>query len=170
MSDQLLLFDEIEISSPVQFYRVTPVIDVAVRGLCSHPYPGHPRGCPNFNHADRCPPAAPVWGRVYQIADTWAGVYTFDMAEHRRVMAGRHPDWTERQQRNPLYWQAHARVEFRRELDRFIQAHPGYRYEMTPEAMGVNVFATMSAVGIQLGRNPRDTVRLVALIAKPLEV
>jgi len=149
--------------------EVTPVIDYPVRGLCVLPYGGdHPRGCPNFGKCDMCPPCAPKFDVVYHSTKCFAVVNEFDLAAHREKMRAAHPAWSERQLVNCLYWQGTARKKLRELVRAFLLEHPDYRAEETPEAMGVNVTATLRAVGIELEWPPVQIVRQVALCAVPL--
>lgn len=40
----------------MSWFKVKPVIDYSVRQLCIQPYVNHPKGCPNYNKKDGCPP------------------------------------------------------------------------------------------------------------------
>ena len=63
--------------------QVNPIIDYSVRKLCVQPYYNHPKGCPNFNKKDGCPPIAKYFDKVY---DTNQPVYAicniFDLKSH----------------------------------------------------------------------------------------
>jgi hypothetical protein len=147
------------------FLPVVPVIDKAVRGLCCRPYEGHPVGCPNFMHVDRCPPKAPLFCDVFDMASPFFAVWsTFQLGDHVRRMTAKHPEWTDRQQRCVLYWQGTARKKLKGEIAAFLEAHPlDWLIETTPEAFGCNVTATMKAVGIELHWPPTETVYHVAI-------
>jgi len=167
MEEQLELnFDEPEYGE----IRINPVIDISVRGICISSYPGHPRGCPNFNHADRCPPRAPIFDLYFDLSyPVYALIQEFDLRKHRTRMKEAHPKWSERQCSCVLYWQKSARKALRERCMGFIgnMCQAGYEYELTPEAMGVNVFETMKNAGITIERRqPLNIVRLVAVIAK----
>lgn len=144
---------------------VNPVLDTSVRGLCSRPYDGHPRGCPNFGCKKRCPPLAPTLYEVFNEAQPFYAIWSaFDLGAYVRVMAARHPDWSSRQLRCVLYWQGTARKRLRQEVEAFRQVHPGsWLVEETPEAMGVDVTATMKTAGVVLLWPPGDTVYHVVL-------
>src|SRR5512138_99952 len=88
------------------YQRVSPVFDKSMRGLCVRAYEGHPKGCPNFNHAERCPPKAPTLWKVYDQAGPFFAIWsTFPLGEHVEMMRGKHPDWSHRQLTCVLYWQ-----------------------------------------------------------------
>lgn len=145
---------------------VNPVLDTSVRGLCSRPYEGHPRGCPNFGCKKRCPPMAPTLYEVFGYAQPFYAIWsTFDLGGHVRAMAVRHPEWSQKQIYCVRYWQGTARARLRKEVLAFRQAHPdkNWTVEETPEAMGVDVTATMKTAGVALIWPPGDTVYHVAL-------
>ena len=148
--------------------RVSPVLDPSVRGLCRRPYELHPKGCPNFGQRATCPPAAPLFFSVYDAArPVWAVVNEFDLGAHVERMRAAHPEWSDRQLRCVLYWQGGARAELARKIKAALSTLPGCRAETCPEAMGVNVTATLAAEGITLEWPPVRIARQVALIAYP---
>lgn len=130
---------------------VNPVIDESVRGLCAKPYPRHPKGCPNFGKRATCPPAVPLYQDMYDLERPVIAVWNvFDLEAHVERMQSKHPDWSQAQLECCLYWQGTARKVLRKKIH---QAH-GTKYEMRvetcPEAMGVNVTATMASIGVEL--------------------
>lgn len=145
---------------------VTPVIDPSVRGLCPRPYEGHPRGCPNFGRAARCPPRAPLLDRVYDAEGPFFAIYsTFDLGEHVARMRERHPGWSPRQLLCVLYWQGTARKRLRGEIASFRRDHAEREWlvETTPEALGLDVSATMREAGVELPWPPSSVAYCVAL-------
>lgn len=148
--------------------RISPVLDPSVRGLCCRPYPLHPKGCPNFGKRASCPPKAPLFNQVYDMAQpVYAVVNEYDMADHVERMQRNHPDWSDRQLRCVLYWQGRARKSLAGLIRLALRSLPGTRAETCPEAMGVNVTATLAAEGIELEWPPVRIARQVALIAYP---
>jgi hypothetical protein len=151
--------------------QVTPVIDAKARGLCLRPYPGHPHGCPNFGKRSDCPPAAPSFFSHFDPGSpVYAVIADFDIAAHAERMRERHPEWSNRQLHCCLYWQGSVRKTLREGLKRFFDEHPeadGYESTECPEAMGIDVTATLAAVGVNLEWPPRSVVRKVAFIARP---
>lgn len=150
--------------------EVFPIIDPTVRGLCARPYPRHSKGCPKFNagHAD-CPPNAPLFYDVFDITfPVFAVINEFDMAAHVSKMQQRHSTWSDAQLRNCLYWQAGARAELRKLVKAILDmpTFNGYGFTMCPEAMGVNVTATLAEEGIIMEWPPINIARQVALIGK----
>jgi len=149
---------------------VVPVVDERVCGLCCKPYEGHPRGCPNFGKASRCPPAAPHLYQVFDKAGPFYAIYSaFPLGEHVARMRSAHPDWSDRQLRCVLYWQGTARKRLRSEVAAFRAEHPEREWlvEETPEAMGLQVFDTMAKAGVPLPWPPVDLAYHVALAGPP---
>lgn len=158
--DELMMI----VVSGIDGQAVAPVIDLSVRGLCVAPYEGHPHGCPNFSKRPTCPPAAPLWGDVYDLTKpTYAIINQFDLAAHVVRMMADHPNWSYRQASCCLYWQGTARKELHTGIETFKIIHPGYTVEECPEAMGVDVTKTVAQLGIILEWPPRELVYKVAL-------
>ena len=153
--------------------RVLPVLYDSVRKLCSRPYEGHPRGCPNYGKAPRCPPKVARIDEVYDLGAPFYVVWsTFELGAHVATMRDRHPDWSERQLRCVLYWQGTARKRLRAEVEAFREAHPevDWLVETTPEAMGLEVTKTMAQAGVELPWPPVETAYHVALAGKRREI
>ena len=157
---------------PDRFYARAYWISYAgnPRQLCTKPYPGHRKGCPNFGKRPTCPPGAPL---LWQTLDTQRAVFAiwnrFDLAAHVARMLVKHPTWSERQLRNCLYWQGTARKQLREKIDRFLVERPRQRVILCPEACGVNVHETMAALGVHLDWPPTRCAYQVALAGTPRE-
>lgn len=151
---------------------------------CKLPYHGHPNGCPNANgtctkgisFAKLMPKLGEQINtmRTHWITYQWyAVVEEFDLKNHAAKMKEKHPDWTDRQCRNLLYWQngVRSRLEKKAKIYRKqLATEPsGFCHDWAchlieiPEAHGVNVFETMAKVGVILQRNP-DIVKKVMFI------
>ena len=148
--------------------KVYPVIYHASRELCTRPYPGHRHGCPNFGKKEGCPPLAPLFDEYFDLTQpVYAVVNEFDLNKHVEKLRKKFPDWSWRQLVNCLYWQNTARKQLRLKIkDVLSQLSHKYVVSTCPEAMGVNVTATLKHVGIELEWPPIIVVRQVALIAK----
>lgn len=143
---------------------IQPVIDYSVRGLCVRPYPGHPRGCPNFNKKSGCPPSAPKFDQYFDMSQPiYAIINRFDLASHRDRMRLLHPSWSHRQLDCCLYWQGSARKLLSIEIDRFLIDYSGYEINTCPEAMGVNITETLRSIGVVLEWPPVQYTYQVAL-------
>ena len=148
----------------IKIIKVNPQIDLSVRGLCVKPYPGHIRGCPNFNHKDGCPPRAPLFSDIYDLSESvYAIVNIFDFKEHVDKMKQLHPNWSKRQLDCCLYWQPKARKQLILGIKLFIKKNPRYHVTTCPEAMGIEVTKTLELVGTQLEWPPLNVTYQVAL-------
>ena len=120
---------------------------------CLLPYPGHPKGCPNYNKPGEitCPPVAPF---VWDVFDhpLWLITAEFDLGAHVAGMARKFPDWSDRQLRNVLYWQGGNKKVLRQRTMRGMRLTGLKAYTYRPEAMGVNVYATAALAGIKLDK------------------
>lgn len=145
------------------------IIEPRVRGMCRLPYPGHPRGCPNFDHKTGCPPKCLSFGERFNLQQPlYAIVNEFDLGSHVERMRTAHPGWSTRQLECCLYWQQTARGQLADQIRVFLFDHPGYETDACPEAGGVNVTETMRQVGVILEWPPKRTVRHVAIAGLPL--
>lgn len=151
-------------------HYVKPVLSASVRNLCYKPYYNHPKGCPNFNKRDICPPTAPLLSEFFDLNKKVLAVCIhFNLGMHMQKMKEKHPDWSERQCACCLYWQGSAKKKLRQEVAYNITRGPlfdGYEVVATdcPEAMGVDVTATMKEAGIILEWPPEKIVRKIAFI------
>jgi len=149
--------------------EIKPVIDKSVRGLCAKPYPLHKNGCPNFGKNSRCPPKAKLIEEVFDFAKPIYAVYNvFDYKSHVEKMKTSHPNWSDRQLRCVLYWQGGARKKLKERVFEFMRQNKGTIACFTPEACGVNVTATMAAVGIQLEWPPQNVAYQIAFVGTPV--
>lgn len=152
----------------IKVLYVIPVIDYKVRTYCTMPYPGHPKGCPMYNKRPECPPQAPRFQDCFSMIDPFrAVVCTFQLNEHAKRMLVKHPHWTKKQCRNPLYWQNSVRKVLRETCEQLC--YPDEVYTLIPEAMGLDVVATMREEGIFLEFPPQAVVRKIAIIGRKLE-
>jgi len=142
------------------------VLSSQVGAWCKIPYPGHPKGCPNYGTEDRCPPHAP---HVSEYFDTSRQLYIvhseFDLSGHQERMQEAHPQWSDRQCRCVLYWQPRSRKQLKERAAQAMKSLGLDAMAWVPEAMGVNVYATCKLSGLHLEqiRNLK-TCRHVALI------
>lgn len=157
--------------------RVEVAVDHGVRGKCTLPYPGHPKGCQNFGKKWCCPPRAPMIERVIDLrGPVWLLAVPFNLGEHVRRMGERHPGWTERQKANLLYWQGavnkalHGRATYIPVYDH-MRGGPRKLIETVvvhvPEACGVDMTATFASGGITLEWPPKQTVWKAVLLGTP---
>jgi len=131
---------------------------------CQIPYPNHPNGCPNYGRSG-CPPTQHLRD-VIDVTRPLYFVYSeFDLARHIATMRWRHPEWSERQLRNVLYWQGTSRRQLRERVS-VAQYETGTEVALyCPEAHGVNVYTTARINGLILERiRELRTCRHVALL------
>lgn len=147
--------------------------DPMARGTwCALPYHGHPRGCPNLSKG--CIRDRPDFKDIARDYTWFAVVEEFDLNAHAKMMKLRHPDWTVRQCRNPLYWQGAVRAKLRAKAEYAAGQINEYGHYLKnenlildiPEACGIDVFQTMAGVGVILDRTP-DIVRKVMIVGVP---
>jgi hypothetical protein len=160
-------------------YDVTDklIIDYRAREWCKLPYPGHdgkrgrPLGCPNYGKKKGCPPEAPL---IENYADRGTSIFfmvtSFDLGKHMDRMKIIHPEWSDRQARCCLYWQAGVRKELESETKRVIKSGFGSIYTLCPEAMGVSVILTLLKLGIAIKVHPEKIVYKVSLICYPAKI
>lgn len=150
------------------FTRAIPVVNRAVRGLCTRPYPNHRKGCPNYDKKEGCPPGAPLFDATCkpEVIVVWN---VFDFSAHVARMREAHPDWSQRQVECCLYWQGTARKHLRHEVKLALREHPGATVVMCPEAMGVDVTATMRSLGVDLEWPPERKAVQVAFLVEEID-
>jgi len=141
--------------------------DVSLRDWCRRPYPGHPKGCPNYGERPTCPPEAPLLGDVLNLLrPVWAVWVEFDLEAQRKRMWLTHPKWSKRQAECCRYWQGGVRKRLRAELlfHQIALEETGLVDIEVPEAMGVNVTETMRGIGVDLEWPVEKIDRHVGLI------
>lgn len=133
---------------------------------CKLLYPNHPRGCPNYGKRKSCPPFTQKFTEIIQ-EPFYLVIEEFDIISHSKKMKKRHPNWTERQCRNLLYWQKGVVKKLK------IQAYDlakslGKEFIVleVPEANGVDVFKTCKNIGIELQTYPQEIIRKIMIVGK----
>ena len=148
--------------------KIVTCVDVVgnrdMQCLCAAPYPNHKHGCPNYGKKDGCPPNIPYFPDVYDTEGVHLIAQDIQFGEYLRLFKIKHPTWTDRQLRNPLYWQTYFRARFRASVEH--RKPDGYDVLYTPEAMGVDVTATCKKAGINLEWPPTEHTFMVALYAR----
>lgn len=155
----------------IELVPETLVINKRFQDICIRPYPNHPKGCPNYNKKAGCPPDQPFLNEVLDFEKPIYVIYTdFPIGEHASQMKQKHPEWTERQIYNCLYWQPRARKIHRQEEERALRSYAIQKIERCPEALGLNVTEMMKTLGIELEWPPRVTTRIISIggVIKPL--
>lgn len=146
------------------YKQVIPVIDYKVRALCVKEYPGHKKGCPNFNKKDGCPPQVKFFDTIYDVSKPVYAIWNiFNLQEHIDKLKIKHPDWTYRQLTCCLYWQPKARKSLLSEIKAFKRLFSNLSVTTCPEGMGVNITATMLNIGEVLEWPPQGKTYQIAL-------
>jgi len=144
--------------------QVNPVINYSVRNLCLQSYYNHPKGCPNYGKKITCPPIIKYFDMIFDLTKPVFVIYNkFDLGTHIKNMALKHPQWSEYQLRCVLYWQGKARKELKEIIQSFLKTNPNFYICKTPEAIGVNLTATMKTIGIELEWLPKHYAYQIAL-------
>jgi hypothetical protein len=81
-------------------------------------------------------------------------------------MKKKHPNWSERQCRNLLYWQNGVRSRLRKKTESYINPLSDDIILEIPEACGINMIETMSKAGIKIQTDHPDNVIKVMLIGR----
>lgn len=133
---------------------------------CTLPYPNHKKGCPNFGKKRYCPPFTKPY---YELTDVpyFIVIERFDLKAQVKKMITKHPEWTERQCRNLLYWQKGVVSRLKKKAYDFTYSL-GEEFIVLeiPESNGVNVFETCKNIEIALHKNPQEIVRKVMIVGK----
>ena len=81
-------------------------------------------------------------------------------------MESKHPNWSQRQIDCCLYWQGSLNKKLREEVFQLMRYRfpSSYKASFCPEAMGMNVTATLKNLGIKLEWPPETIVYKVAII------
>ena len=147
---------------PIAYPLKEVVYNPQARGpWCALPYHNHPHGCPNLKKG--CTTKRTNFILIQNDYNWYAVVEEFDLKEHAVKMKEKHPGWTDRQCRNPLYWQGGVRKRLREKAQKVAITSPKSIVLDIPEACGVDVFETMKNIGIKLERNP-DIIKKVMLV------
>ena len=165
-------FDPERYEKPAEpYYREVELVRIyTARELCVRPYPGHPRGCPNYGKKVGCPPGMPFVEDIIDVRKQTFVIWNrFDLGLHIARMRQRHPEWSERQVRCCRYWQGTARSRLYELLGFFSFEHPGMAIVECPEATGVDVTATMSRIAIDLEWPPMKWAYQVLVAGHRLE-
>ena len=142
----------------------TVIVDDRARDgtWCAKYYDGHPKGCPNF---PKCIVPRPHFD-TYQGYDWFAIVEPFNLKSHAEKMKAKHPNWSDRQCRNLLYWQNGVRSRLRKKAEKFAIPLMGDIILDIPEANGIQLFDTMEKHGLVLERHKPDMIHKIMLVGK----
>ena len=156
-------------------YYIIPIKELILNDhvgeWCQLPYPGHKKGCPNYNKSDRCPPKAPHVSDYFDLKKPLYFVHSeFDLNSHSAKMKEKYPEWSDRQCRCLLYWQGTSRKQMKERAAWAVQLLNTDLPEVIkmtncPEGMGVNVFATAFKNGLAMDKTKSiKTARHITLM------
>lgn len=165
----------VERSSPIEqidkSFNLSDEVSVSMkpRGFnawCTLPYYKHPQGCPNFGVKEKCPPNAPYFLDVFEEKVLLAYI-KFDFESYLGLRKSFHPDWNERELRNPRHFQGHLDSLLKKGIGDVGDAVGGRVAVFSPEAMLVNMHLTCRAAGIELEWPPEKVMYRVAILGIP---
>lgn len=158
----------------MSIHRVNDILEINhnCRNYCKAPYPNHPNGCPNYNVSEQCPPKISLVENIFDLSkDLYFVVEEFDLKTHVESMRLKHPDWSDLQLKNLLYWQNGVRKKLKYKTLAFIgETDPEMIFTLLPEAMGVMVINTALKLQIPIERNPASRVFKIALVGYPKDL
>lgn len=135
---------------------------------CQLPYPRHPKGCPNYNKSDKCPPKAKPLGEIFDLnKDCYLIIYKFNLKKHIDYMRDRNPKLTNNQAKCVLYFQNRVRKEMKWAFRILLQSDRELIYNDIPEAHGVNVIKTLRRMNVNIEIKPKKYIHKVAIVGYP---
>lgn len=133
---------------------------------CTKPYPRHRKGCPNHTHCQYHVKKHKTAAECFNLdSPMWLIYVEFDLDAQAIKMKKKHPNWSDVQCRNLLYWQRGIDNKLSTICHDFIIINKLEYYVTMGEGFGINMYATCAKLGLKLD-SMRDmhTVRKMALI------
>jgi len=146
------------------------VVDLGIKGWCRFPYKptGKYRGCPNsLGPGKSC--REPMLDDIAQPPFCFV-IAIGEFKKYRDDMKKLHKSWSERQLRNPLYWQGQIRKVLKDYTKQLINDKERLfdekylDYTTVPEGFGVNVMETLWRLKYDIPKRPDEEVWKVNLI------
>jgi len=141
---------------------------------CIFPYPDHLNGCPQYNKSSLCPPKIDTFTlSLEKYAHFYLFYAKFNLQTYIEKMRVLHPEWSERQLRNLIYWQNSVKkilkdyildYDYKRFDSLLLGCGSGFDSAPSMEAVGINVLATLRKNHISYEVKPKTFVRLVCLL------
>jgi len=153
-----------------EIYKVNNIIEINYncRNYCKIPYQNHKNGCPNFNKHIECPPNSKLVEQVFDFnKDLFFIIEEFDLKSHVNYMRQKHPEWTNAQLKNLLYWQSGVRKRLKNKVKSFIN-NKDMIYTLLPESMGIMVINTAIKLNIPIEKDPVNKIYKIALVGYKL--
>ena len=117
----------------------TLTIDHRVRDLCRKPYPGNPKGCPNYGKKKECPPQAPL---IEDFIDLLQPHYFVVLECIGNTCPTNLQEDTVMEDQFRSYWNGSLEAVLREYIQEFQKDHPGTVFTFHPSAVGVDVLET----------------------------
>jgi hypothetical protein len=135
---------------------------------CKLPYPGHPKGCVNFDKRIGCPPKSEFFQNIIT-APFFLAAQKFVIASYSEKIKNKIPNWTDRQASCLKYYQKSVSKKIKEEAKTFIESKKQNLILIErPEANGIDIFNTCKNIGIFLDRNPKKIMWKIMLIGKKI--
>jgi predicted metal-binding protein len=153
--------------------RETVIFTRKTRKWCRLPYPGHRSGCPNVGKSDTCPLACGYREEVMEKYNIFTLVYaTFDFKTYKKMRKKQHPEWSEKQVKNVLYWQGSVKKLLKEYIkknhdgmyDELFGAGSGFWGKPSMEAAGIYVLGTLKKNDIPFEVKPENVTVMVSLL------
>jgi len=156
---------------------------------CTLPYPGHKKGCPNYDKNPLCPPNIKIMEKHLENYSFFYLIYAiFNIFKYKNNMLNKHPDWSDRKARCLLYWQNSVKKLLKEYIislyltsldcslylfgsgsgDKIHNIKQEKVYSM--EAVGINVIQTLLNNKIKIEVKPKKFVHIVNLLCSNKEL
>lgn len=136
---------------------------------CKLPYPNHKNGCPNYNKSPFCPPNSPYYKeKIKKYKNLKLVIASFDFHQYKTKMKQIHPNWTNRQLGNVLYWQSQVKKKLKEYIsklkpDLILGCGSGLgTYSI--ESVGINIIRSLIHLKIEIQVKPKEYIKLICLI------
>lgn len=139
------------------------VVNYNARSWCKLPYPNHPKGCPNYNKLNTCPPKSPLFESIAKPPYIIVAV-KFNLKEHIKKMKSKHPDWSNKRLKCVLYWQKKVDKYLKEISEKTASKIKNSIIIYRPEAYGVDMFKTCKKIGITLEKDPKEFIWKMSII------
>ena len=161
------MIDIPEIESITKYEKPKLTIDFRAMSWCKLSYLDHPNGCPMYNKNQDCPPNAPLLHEFINFnKDYWLFIAKFNLKKQINKMKQKHSEWSDKKCGCSRYWQGTIHKRLRYSISHMPEFFD-LIYTTKPEAMGLNVFATLRKMNIQIKKNPDEYIYKVALVGYP---
>ncbi|KKN18395.1 hypothetical protein LCGC14_0956210 [marine sediment metagenome] len=142
---------------------------------CQLPYPNHPKGCPNYNNKETCPPKARYKPEILDHYSNFFLIYAnFNIKKQKERMLEIHPNWSQKQASCLLYWQNSVKKKLRDFINEIYRRNKKKRIYILSCGSGFNsmdfnqdLVYSMEAIGIDVLNTLRNNS--IDFEVKPIE-